>query len=260
MKQMKAEGFSPRTVQAAHAVLRTALKAALRDGLVHRNVASLVSAPDPTATREPVNPLSVEEAKKLMEAARGDEWEALWVVPLALGLRRGEVLGLKWDAIDLQNKRLQVRQALQRQKDKGLVEVEPKSRTSRRSLPLPLFVVEALKRQRKHQAEQRLAAGGDWQETGYVFTLPTGQPLPPEKVYEAWCPFLERAGVRHVRYHDLRHSCASLLFSKGCELLLVKEILGHSAISLTANTYTHLLPEGDRQAAQAMESVLGGAK
>jgi integrase len=274
------EGLSPRTVQYCHAVLRHALNTAVRRNLVHRNVAALVSAP--TVRREPITPYSIEEAQAFLQGVKGHPLEALFTLTLALGLRQGEVLGLKWDAVDLDDGRLYVRSALQRQKGKGTVEVEPKSRTSRRALPLPSFVVAVLKDHRKRQTAAQLKAGPadqqkreelglkpgyGWHETGYVFTTRHGLPLSPEHIYkhhtalvEAYNAKQKKAGLpelRRIRFHDLRHSCASLLFAKGCSLRLVMEILGHSQIAITANLYTHLLPEADREAARAMDEVFG---
>lgn len=247
--------LSPRTVQYCHAVLRMALKSAVRKGTIPRNVASLVDAPK--VTREPVVPLTIDEAKALLKAASGDPLEALYVVTLALGLRRGEVCGLKWEDIDLTERRLWIRRALQHQKDKGLVEVEPKSRTSRRALPMPPVVAQALTDHRRRQNTQRLSMGPKWKAGDWVFTMEDGRPVSPDYVNKVFPKLLTTAKLRHVRFHDLRHSCASLLFAQGCEMRLVMEILGHSQISLTANTYTHLLPEGDRAAADAMQAVLG---
>jgi integrase len=278
------DGLSARTVQYCHAVLRRSLATAVRRNLVHRNVATLVSAP--AVRRDPVKPYSVEEAQAFLKTAQGDGLEALWVVTLALGLRRGEVLGLKWDGIDLDRKaavdgkevdapRLMVSSTLQRQKGKGLVDVDPKSRTSRRSLPLPAFVVAVLKEHRKRQGAAQLKAGPadqqkraelglkpgyGWHDTGYVFTTRHGLPLSPEHVYKHYHALLERGKLREIRFHDLRHSCASLLFAQGCSLRLVMEILGHSQIAITANLYTHLLPEADRQAARAMDEVFSAQK
>jgi len=248
-------GLSPRTVQYCHAVLRVALQKAVRYGKIPRNVASLVDAPK--VSREPVKPLTTKEAKALLKAASGDPLEALYVATLALGLRRGEACGLKWSDVDLKARRLWIRRALQHQKGRGLVEVEPKSRTSRRALPVPPFVVQALKDHRKRQAAQRLAMGPDWKAGEWVFTMEDGRPVSPDYVNVAFPRVLKKAKIRHIRFHDLRHSCASFLFARGCEMRLVMEILGHSQIALTANTYTHLLPEGDRRAADAMESLFG---
>ena len=250
--------LSPRTVQYCHAVLRMALQTAVRRSLVHRNVAALVSAPK--ASHEPVEPLTVEESQTFVKKAAGEPLEALYVTTLALGLREGETMGLKWEAIDLDKGRLWVRWALQRQKGKGLVMVEPKSRTSRRPLPLPPFVVGLLKEHKKRQTADRLAAGPKWKDSGHVFTMEDGRPMSAEFAYKEFCKFLLRAGIRHIRFHDLRHSCASLLFAKGLTLRQIMEILGHSQIAITANLYTHLLPEADREAAGAMQALLGATK
>ena len=255
VNRLSDRGLSPRTVQYTHAVLRVALQKAVRHGKVPRNVAALVSPPP--VKREPVEPLTKREAKALLKAAAGDPLEALYVVTLALGLRRGEVCGLQWSDVDLKTRRLFVRRALQTQKGKGLVEVEPKSRSSRRALPIPPFAVVAFKEHRKRQAAQRLSMGSDWRAGNWIFTMEDGRPVAPDYVNVAFPRLLKRAKIRHIRFHDLRHSCASFLFAQGCEMRLVMEILGHSQIALTANTYTHLLPEGDRRAADAMQSLFG---
>jgi len=255
MDILTARGLSARTVQQAHCVLRMALKDALRRRLVHQNVATLVPAPTPSP--EPVKPFSVSEAKAFMQAAKGHRFEALYISTLALGLRRGEVCGLKWADVDLAQDRLQVKRALQRSKGEGLVEVEPKSRNSRRSLPLPPFVVAVLKQHKRQQAAHRLGMGSEWRDGDWVFAQEDGRPLSPELATKAFPGFLADHKIRRIRFHDLRHSCASLLFHQGCPPRLVMEILGHSQIALTMNTYTHLLPGADRQAASAMQGLLG---
>jgi integrase len=202
----------------------------------------------------------VEDAKKLIKKAEGDPLEAVYVTTLALGLREGETTGLKWEVIDLDEARLWIRWALQRQKDKGLVLVEPKSRTSRRPLPLPPFVIAALKDPKKRLAADRLAAGPKWQDTGHVFTMENGRPMSPDFAYKEFKRFLRRAALPDIRFRDLGHSCVSLLFAQGCSPRLVMEILGHSQIAITANLCTHLLPEADREAAGAMQALLGAKK
>lgn len=252
-------GLSTRTVQYCHMVLKIALKSAVRKQTIPRNVATLVDAP--TVSRDPVKPLTLTEAKALLAAAVGDPLEPLYVLTLTLGLRRGEVCGLKWKDFDQESARLHIRRALQPQKGKGLVAVDPKSRTSRRALPLPPFVIATLNSHRKRQAALRLTVGPDWRgedkDEGWIFTMEDGRPVSPDYVGKEFPRLVKKAKLRHVRFHDLRHSCASFLLAKGCQMRLIMEILGHSQISLTANTYTHLLPEGDRQAADAMQSIFG---
>jgi integrase len=280
-EKMQAEGLSARTCQYVHAVLRAALQTAVRRGKVVRNVATLIDSP--SAQHESIKPLEVEEAKRFLAAAATEELLGpLYVVTLGLGLRKGEALGIHWADMDLEKGRLWIRQALQRQKGKGLVLVEPKSKTSKRSLALPPFVVDAFKEQRKRQAEQRLRAGSKWQDSGFVFTMPDGRPISPDYINVHFPRFVRRTFARCPRcgegqvvegscdhcgkksevkvptitFHGLRHSCASLLFAQGCSLRLVMEVLGHSQIGLTANLYTHLLPEADREAANAMQTML----
>ena len=282
LAKMQAEGLSARTCQYVHAVLRAALQTAVRRGKIARNVATLIDSP--SGQHESVKPLEVEEAKRFLAAAAQEELlGSLYIVTLGLGLRKGETLGLHWDDVDLEEGRLWIRHALQRQKGKGLVLVEPKSKTSKRSLALPPFVVDAFKEQRRRQAQQRLSAGSDWQDLGFVFTMPDGRPVSPDYINLHFPRFVRRTFTRcphcddghvvegscdhcgkksevkvpKITFHGLRHSCASLLFAQGCNLRLVMEVLGHSQIGLTANLYTHLLPEADREAADAMETMFG---
>lgn len=282
LAKMQAEGLSPRTCQYVHAVLRTALQTAVRRGKVARNVATLIDSP--SGQHESVKPLEVEEAKRFLAAAAKEELlGSLYIVALGLGLRKGEALGIQWVDVDLEKGRLWIRHGLQRQTGKGLVLVEPKSKTSKRSLALPPFVVDAFKEQRRRQAEQRLRAGSKWQDLGFVFTMPDGRPVSPDYINLHFPRFVQRTFTRcphcddgqvvegscdhcgkkaevkvpKITFHGLRHSCASLLFAQGCSLRLVMEVLGHSQIALTANLYTHLLPEADREAASAMQTIVG---
>jgi integrase len=176
-------------------------------------------------------------------------------VALAVGLRLGEALGLKWDDIDLVQKELRVRHALQRSNGK-LRLVEPKSERSRRSVSLPNFAVAALRQHRASQLQDRLAAGGSWQETGFVFTSSIGTPLEGSNVWKAFRALLDRAGLPQMRIHDLRHTCASLLLAQGVHQRLVMETLGHSQISLMMDTYSHVLPALHAEVAAKMDAVL----
>ena len=246
-------GASARRVQMMHAVLRTALNQALRWGLVPRNVATLVDPP--RAIREPVNPMSPDEARRFMEAARGDPFEAVFAIALGLGLRVGEVLGLRWQDIDLEAGRLTVRHALQRAKSQGLELVEPKSRTSVRNLVLPAFVVRALRQQQLRQKQQVRWGGLKWQEKDLVFTSSLGTPIESNKVRRGFKALLKKTGLRDMRLHDLRHSCASFLLAQGLQPRTIMELLGHSQISLTMNTYAHVMPSLMRDAAQRMDAL-----
>lgn len=256
MLDAKAKEFSPRTVAKIRAVLRQALAYAVTWGELPRNPA--VAAEPPRQQKYRISPFTKEEAGQFLEAARGERLEALYTTVLALGLRRGEALGLKWDDIDLDNGSLTVNRALQRQTGKGLVFVEPKSEESLRTIALPGFAVESLKEHRKRLNEERLKAGPEWEEYDLVFPSERGTPLAPDNLHRSFHRILERAKLRRVRFHDLRHAAATFLLAQGLPPRVIMETLGHSQISLTMNTYSHVSAELQRGAADAMDDLLGG--
>lgn len=224
--------------------------------MIARNAAALV---DPRRIVRPkAHALAPEEARALLEAAGEKRFEAIYALALALGMRRGEILGLSWANIDLDTRVLRVNQAVQRLKD-GLRITEVKTERSRRAIALPDSVVRALKTRRAHQLEERLKAGLRWQDTGLVFTNPNGGPLEPITLHRDYKRILKAAGLSvETRFHDLRHSAASLLLAEGVQLRVIRQLLGHSSIALTANTYSHVMPAMMREAAEKMDAVLAG--
>ncbi|MBI4504010.1 MAG: site-specific integrase [Chloroflexi bacterium] len=248
-----AAGLSPRTVKHLHAVLRRALNQAVRWGLVARNVATVVDVPRPE--RHEIRPLTPEEAQRLLKAVRGDRLEALYTLALYVGLRQGELLGLRWQDVDLERAELRVVQALQRAGGQ-LRLVEPKSAQSRRALALPGPVVAALKEHRKRQLAEHLKVADVWHDSGLVFTTSIGTPIEPRGLIRRFHALLERAGLPPMRFHDLRHGCATLLLAGGVHPKLVQELLGHSRISITMDIYSHVTPAMQRKVAQRMEALL----
>jgi integrase len=256
MNRKLAAGLSARRVAYLRAVLRRALNDALRWGLIGRNAAALVRPPK--GARYEVEPLDPDEVRRLLEAVRHDRLEALYVLAVTVGLRQGELLGLTWTDLDLGSGSLRVRHALQRF-DHEYHLVEPKSARSRRTVALPSVARAALTRHRAGQRDEAAFAGELWQEQGLVFATATGQPLDASGVTAALQRHLARAGLRRQRFHDLRHACASLLLVRGVSPRVVMEILGHSQISLTMNTYSHVLPTLLTDAADQMDRLLGDA-
>jgi len=224
--------------------------------MIHFNAAAMVSAPRGTRLEPKV--LTPEEARRLLDAARGDRLEALYSVALALGLRQGEALGLKWSDIDLDSGVLRVRRAAQRIPRQGTRFVETKTGRSRRTLFMPPVVISALRAHRARQILERLAAGQHWVELDVVFASQFGTLADGPNVTHRFHRLLKKAGLPPMRFHDLRHACASLLLVQGVHPRVVMETLGHSQISLTMNTYSHVLPALQREAADRMEAVLGG--
>lgn len=250
------QGLASKSIQYIRGVLRTALNDALRWELVHRNVAALARVP--SVERKPINPLSPQEARILLAASRYDRLGTLFAVALSLGLRQGEALGLTWDRVDLANRLIHVDRQLQRV-DGKLQLVSLKTTASRRSLPLPDSIALKLEGHRFDQADERRIAGSRWIETGLVFTSTVGTGLDGTAVTKRFQKFLDRAGIPPRRFHDLRHSCASLLLTQNVAPRVVMEILGHSQISMTMNTYSHVMPEQQRDAATSMDAVLRGS-
>jgi integrase len=248
-----AAGFSTKTVGYVHQVLRTALTLAVRWEMVSRNVARLVDKP--RVERKPINPLGPDEAKRFLQAIRSHRLEALFSVALALGLRQGEALGLQWEDVDFEVGTLHVRNQLQRI-DQRLQLVPPKTEKSRRTLVMPPLIVDALREHQKRQVAERIWAGSGWRETGLIFANRTGGPIQARHVIEQLHQLLADAGMRRIRFHDLRHSCATLLLVQGVSPRVVMEVLGHSEIALTMNAYSHVVPELQRDAASRMQAIL----
>jgi integrase len=238
-------------------VLRNALNQALRWGLVARNVATLVDPPAVAPTE--TTPFSPLQARRFVDAIRGDRLEALYQIALTLGLRQGEVLGLRWEDVDLERRTLRIAVALQ-SVGGTLQLVTPKTSRSRRTLPLPAAVVAALHVHRAHQLEERLVAGSAWQEHGLVFTTQGGTPIHPRNLVRSFHRLLKQSGLPPMRFHDLRHSCLSLLAAQGVPARVAMDIAGHSDIRLTQNSYTHVFDEGKRQAAQAMDVLFSDVR
>jgi integrase len=247
----KSADLAPRTVHHIRAVLRTALHQAERDGLVTRNAAAL--AESPRVERQEMKAFTPEQARAFQQAIKGDPEEALYLVTLDAGLRQGEVLGLSWQDVDLAAGVVRVAHALQRVEGK-LVLVEPKSNTSRRAIKLGGVAAQAL---REHHARQ--VAEQDrvtWLPFGLVFTGAHGLPLDGTALTKRFQGVLKAAGLPRMRFHDLRHSSASLLLSQHIPARVVMERLGHSTITLTMNTYSHVIAELNQEAADAIDRVL----
>jgi integrase len=245
--------LTPRTVQHIHATLRAALEQALRWNLVARNVATLVDAP--RVRRPEVEPYTPEEAKKLLNALKDDRLAALYSAAMAVGLRQGEALGLRWSDIDFEARTLSVRNALQRVNGK-LQLVEVKTQKSRRTITLPQVVMNALVKHQMRQAQERQEAGSRWVEGGFVFTTTIGTPLDGSTVTHRFQAAVKAAGLRRLRFHDLRHTCATLLLAQGVHPRVIMEVLGHSQIGITMNLYSHVLPAMQKEIANSMDAIL----
>jgi integrase len=249
------EGLAPKTVKFIHTTLHRALRQAVRWGLVPRNAAA--EADPPRVVTPEMRPLSPVQARTLLQAARGNRLEALYVLAVTTGMRQGELLGLGWEDVDLEGRVVRVRRTLTLAKG-GPWLTEPKTPKSRRQIRVTSGTVEVLGRHRVRQEVERSASGDRWDDRDLVFRTRRGTPIRRDNLHDKhWKPLLRRAGLPDIRFHDLRHTCATLLFTKGVHPKIVSEMLGHSSISLTLDTYSHVIPSLGEVAANAMEETLG---
>src|SRR5918995_1243098 len=250
-------GLSGSTVQKMHHVLHKALAQAFKWNLIPRSPADSVKAPTPTPKE--MQPLSASEARKLLEAAQGDKLEALYVLAVHTGMRRGELLGLKWPDVDWENATVRVRRTLTRTDNGRRFDLgEPKTKKSRRTVRLTLRAVEALRSHRARQAEEKLGAGAFYHDQDLVFAGEGGGLINPSNLRQrSFKPLLKRAVLPQITFNDLRHTCASLLFQRNVHPKLVQELLGHASIAITLDTYSHMMPGMGDYAARSMEEALG---
>lgn len=247
------KGLAPRTIQYAHTLLKKALKQAVRDGMIPRNPAEAVDPPQ--IQRDELQPLSAAQVRALLETASeaGERLEALYTVAVHTGLRQGELLGLCWEDVDLGAGTLQVKRVFS---TTGAF-TAPKTAKSRRKIALSRTAVEALKAHRKRQLKERIEKAGLWEDQGLVFASEVGTPLSRHNLTRSFKRLLQRAELPDVRFHDLRHTAATLLLSRNVHPKYVQEMLGHSTIAITLDTYSHVMDGMDGGTASAMDDALG---
>lgn len=244
--------LAPNTVHQTHRILARALKVAVQRDRLRANPAGADSMDAPPLVQKDIVPMSEEEVDAVLDACRGTWNAARWSVALALGLRQGEALGLRWEDVDLEAGELHVRQTLMRVTGRGIVFGTPKSETSQRGVGVPPSLVTALRSHRAAQAAKRLEAGDQWVDSGLVFTMEDGRPIDPGVDYRRWRTLLADAGVRHYRLHDARHSAGTMMVAQGVDVRVVMATLGHSSLNITMR-YQHTVDEMKRAAAVAID-------
>lgn len=268
-------GLSPRSLQLLHSILRQALGHAVRTGALVRNPTDAVKPPRQQASggtpKRKMRAMSKAEADRFLAAAATDRLAALWIVLLMGGLRPSEALGLLWDDVDLNGARLHIRRSLTRRGVEGWKLVEPKTARARRVVVLPDIATVALRAHRRRQAEERLLLGSEYEDNGLVFTTTLGRPLDLANLYRVFKRILraaelgtwdgegkERRFVGGFRMYDLRHTCATLLLLAGENPKVVSERLGHASVTLTLDTYSHVLPAMQEESARKLDAMFGG--
>lgn len=250
------------SVHHVHAALNKLLNDAERSGLVTRNVARLASAPSMTTARARAPEMTVwtpDQLTRFLTSIEGNRNTALFRVLALTGMRRGELVALRWTDIDVPRRRLTINQAATVVDGVELVSA-PKTRRSRRVIDLDPATVEALQQHRSRQREQHLALGVTATASDRVFTGDLGEPLRPNSVGQAFQRLVRTAGVPTIRLHDLRHTHASHLLMAGINVKVVSERLGHASVSFTLDTYGHVMPGQQAEAAAAAAALLGPSR
>lgn len=253
-----AYGLSATTVHHMHAIIHRALKQAMRWGLVDRNVSEMVDSP--RRVQPDVTTWNTVQVAAVLSAGDDTDLAALWRLALLTGMRRGELLGVMWEDLDLDRGMLAVRRTLSRGKGGTWELGQPKTASGRRSIALPASCVTALRKHRARQAAERLRLGPIWQDQGFVFTNETGGPVHVNSLMHYFRKLIAAADVPTIRFHDLRHTSATLLLAEGVHPKIVQERLGHADISMTLNRYSHVMPGMQRQAADTLDAALDAAK
>ncbi|WP_165989916.1 site-specific integrase [Streptomyces sp. YIM 98790] len=248
--------LSPLTLTYIHSVLKSALEHAVCEEEIPRNVARNVRTGTPRPRR--FEPLTADEARQLLTSAGGHRLHALLELALHTGLRKGELLGLRWEDLDLDTGAAAIRQTCSAPAQAGSPRCPPRRRASERRIALPSRCLHSLKLHREQQQREREAAGTTWQHDGHVFTTVQGRPIDPTNLTRTFTTLLRKAGLRRIRFHDLRHSTATLLLEQGVELVVIKELLGHAHIGVTATVYAHVRLRLQRDAIDTLSTALDG--
>ena len=251
-----AAGCSPRTVQLCHLRLSQALKQAVRWGILTRNVCEFAKPPRVTYKRGDV--WSVAEGRAFLAVAEADGLHPFWLLALKTGMRRGELLGLRWRDLDLDRAMAHVRQSVIVYAGAPQIQT-PKTSTAQRAVKLSADVVTALRTHRTAWLARKLAAPA-WQETGLIFCTRSGGPLNPNNIARSYEALVKRSDVRRIRFHDLRHTHATWLLGAGQPVKVVSERLGHAKVSITLDTYAAVLPAMQDRAVEALDALMAAER
>ena len=251
---MQERGLGATSVVAVHRVLKQALSHAVKWSTITRNVADATSPP--RIKRKTMEMWDVPDINRFLDCAFDDHFYSVYFLAVLTGLRRSELFGLKWDAVDLANGNLQVVRTLQRITGFGVVEGQPKTPRSRRSIDLAPAAVALLHDVRGVQMQSRLDYGDLWENTGYVFTQLNGSPMDPDMISKQFPKIVKAHGLPHLTFHGLRHAHATMALTAGVNPKIVSERLGHSSVAVTMDIYSHVLPGMQAEAALAVEQLL----
>lgn len=253
--QLLDNGLAPRSIKAAHNIIHSMLKKAQTFEIVSRNVAQLVETPK--TSKPKMNVWEADHVMRFLETASQSRNYIVYVLALTTGMRMGELLALRWKNVNYNGDKanISVTETFSKS-DHGYEFQDPKTKTSNRLIALPKDVTELLKAHRKEQLKEKLKNGHLYEDQDLIIATKIGTPVYPRNLSRQWYNLLEKANVPAIRFHDLRHTHATLMLKQGIHVKIVSERLGHSNISVTLDTYSHVLPHMQEEAADAIGSLL----
>ena len=249
---IRSQGLKPETIRFHHAVIHKALQTAIKWGLLHRNAADGVDVPRDGHTE--MQTWDDFEVRQFLDTAKDSIYYALFHTALFTGMRRSELLGLKWEDVEIQT--ISVRRSLHHLKSGDYIFTDPKSDKSRRTIALSPSSVLVLAEHKERQQAIRTMLGETLGKDDLVFSTPQGSPLRPNTITRAWTMLADKAGVKPIRLHDARHTHASLMLKQGIHPKIVQERLGHSTISMTLDIYSHVAPGLQEAAARSFDALV----
>jgi integrase len=250
-----AEKLSPTTISKMHKLISSIFNYAVRHGYISKNPCHLVDAPKKGASK--IRTWNEEQVQKFLECAKKSRYYIAFLLAITTGMRRGEILGLRWSDIDFEKKTISINQVLS---NDGKMFQEPKTEYSKRLIALPDITVRELKRHRKRILHEKFRAGGCYIDLDLVVCTSLGNRVHPMSLQRMWWDYIEASGVPRIRFHDLRHTHATLMLKQGVHPKIVSERLGHSSVTITLDTYSHVLPGLQELAAQHFEEMVFGQK
>ena len=248
-------GLSPKFILGHHRLISLVLSQAVREGLVPYNVAERATLPK--NEHKEVNYFQPEEIAAIRDALQSEpfKWKMLTHLLLVTGARRGEILGLKWKAVDFENCQIHICNNILYSPDCGIYEDTPKTEKSIRWISLPKETMQLLRQDRVYQLEQRIAMGDRWVDQDFIFTQEDGSPMHPDSVTSWLSKFSKRHNLPHINPHAFRHTMASILYYNGADTISISKRLGHAQPSTTADIYAHVIEEADKKNADIIADV-----
>ena len=251
---LQEDGLSPRSVRFVHSILHKCLNDAIRRGYVGYNASQ--GATQPRIEHKEMSILDEGEVMQFLITIQGSSHEALYILAIKTGIRRGELLALKWSDLNWKNGTIRVQRQVQRIKEQGMIFRPPKTRAGRRTIQLGEQTLQTLRNQFERCKMLKEVAGRNWKDLDLIFPSTVGTPLGGSNVLKDFKAQLEKAGIKEIRFHDLRHTAASLMLNHGVPVLVVSKILGHSKTSTTLDIYGHLIPVMQEDAARIMDEIV----